>query len=128
MIPPEPPTTENERRLFSIMNAVSFHKDLTTETERRLCIILYKKWEHISDVEFSRGNFLINSVLDAWESHIKGLGMTFLALESSAMEFRKSLDPEDGNHYAIDPASLSPTYIVIPDDLALKILALEWMP
>lgn len=101
---------------------------LTTENERRLCAILHEKWEHISDMEFRRGNFRIKSVTDAWESYIKGLGMTFLALESSEPEFRKSLDPDDENHYAADPVSLNPTYIVVPGDLALKILALGDLP
>lgn len=107
---------------------MSFVEPLTTETERRLFVMLQRKWRKMSNVQYGKGVVRIKDVTDSWESYIKDSGMTFLTLESSVLKFRKSLDPKDDNHYVIDPVCLNPTYIVVPDDLALKILALGDLP
>ncbi len=107
---------------------MSFVEPLTTEIERRLFAMLQSKWRKMSNMQFRKGIVRIKSVTDEWESYIKDSGMTFLTLESSVLKFRKSLDPKGENHYVIDPVCLNPTYIVVSDDLAMKILTLGELP
>lgn len=107
---------------------MTFEEPLTTETERRLFVMLQNKWRKMSSMQYGKGIVRIKDVTDSWESYIKDSGMTLLTLESSVLKFRKSLDAKDENHYVIDPVSLNPTYIVVPDELAMKILTLGALP
>lgn len=91
----------------------------TTPTERKLFGVLQKRWMRLRRKPIIR----IIQLRDDWEREITSLGMTF------SKENGPWRPHEDKNHYVVDPASpLDEKYIVVPDELALKILVLGDLP
>lgn len=98
----------------------------TTSTERKLYAVFQARWRGMSEQDFRKPVVRIQTVLEAWDKHIVSLGMSFSKGAEVDIHVR---DSGDKNHYVVDPASpLDEKYIVVPDELALKILALGHMP
>ena len=98
----------------------------TTPTERKLYAVFQASWRAMSEQDFRKPVVRIQKVVDAWENRLISLGMSFSKGADIDVHVR---DPGDKNHYVVDPASpLDEKYIVVPDELALKILALGWLP
>lgn len=97
----------------------------TTATERKLYAFFQARWRDMHEPDFRKPVVRIQKVVDAWENHLVSLGMNF----SKGADKPNPRNPEDKNHYVVDPASpLDEKYIVVSPELATKILSLGYMP
>lgn len=97
----------------------------TTPTERKLYAVFQARWREMYNGVSRKPVIRIQTVVKDWEDHLASLGMSL----SLGVDNHIPRDPEDKNHYVVDPASpLDQKYIVVSPELALKILALGHMP
>ena len=97
----------------------------STQTERMLYVLFEERWRDIANDILSRPVVHIKLAPQSWISYISGLGMSFV----NATSLPQPRDPENENHYVVDPAShFDAYYIVVGPELAMKILTLGGLP